>query len=108
VAVKGRPRLVKVERPVQLVLFEGQSWGSPIDIPAARRRLGRPRALSPQDLLRVLSLSRAGLGTRAIATALRETGVDVSRPTIQRALKGRGAYALAHRRARGPDVVASG
>lgn len=59
----------------------------------SRRRLGRPRSLSSADLQRVLSLYRGGLGTRAIAGEMRKAGVDVSRPTVQRALAKRGVYA---------------
>ena len=79
--------------PVQLCLLEWQPSESSDSASVIRRTLGRPRALSLQALEQVLSLSREGLGTRAIATAMREAGVNVSRPTIQRALRGRGAYA---------------
>jgi len=40
-----------------------------------------------------LSLSKAGLGSRSITRELQKAGVDVSRPTIQRALAKRGVYA---------------
>jgi Fe2+ or Zn2+ uptake regulation protein len=55
--------------------------------------IGRPRSLSETDLARVLSLSKAGLGSRSITRELQKAGVDVSRPTIQRALAKRGVYA---------------
>ena len=57
------------------------------------RRVGRPRSLSREELERVLSLSKAGLGSRSITRELQKAGVDVSRPTIQRALAKRGVYA---------------
>ena len=60
-----------------------------------KRPVGRPRALDPAALARVLSLHRGGLGTRAISTELRGTGIDVSRPTIQRELKRLHAEGLA-------------
>ena len=49
----------------------------------SRRTVGRPRSLSESDLERVLSLSKAGLGSRAITTELRRLKIDVSRPTDQ-------------------------
>jgi transposase len=55
--------------------------------------IGRPRSLSREDLERVLSLSKAGLGTRSITQELQKAGVDVSRPTVQRALAKKGVYA---------------
>jgi hypothetical protein len=55
--------------------------------------IGRHRSLSETDLTRVLSLSKAGLGSRSITRELQKAGVDVSRPTIQRALAKRGVYA---------------
>ncbi len=59
------------------------------------RPVGRPRALDSAALERVLSLHRSGLGTRAISTELRGTGIDVSRPTVQRELKRLHAEGLA-------------
>jgi hypothetical protein len=64
-----------------------------MNISAVNRKPGRPRYLSRGDLTRVLSLSKAGLGSRSITQELQKAGVDVSRPTVQRALAKRGVYA---------------
>ena len=58
-----------------------------------RRSVGRPRSLTETDLARVLSLSKAGLGSRSVTQELQKAGVDVSRPTVQRALAKKGVYA---------------
>jgi len=64
-----------------------------IEMVQPKPTIGRPRSLSREDLERVLSLSKAGLGSRSITRELQKAGVDVSRPTIQRALAKRGVYA---------------
>ncbi len=51
-----------------------------MNISAVNRKPGRPRYLSRGDLTRVLSLSKAGLGSRSITQELQKAGVDVSRP----------------------------
>jgi hypothetical protein len=53
---------------------------------------GRPRALSPAALERVLTLHRAGLGYRAISSELRTAGIDVNWSTVRRAVKGQSPY----------------
>jgi hypothetical protein len=60
----------------------------------SKRDAGRPRSLSRDDLARVLSLYKAGLGSRSITRELRNAGVDVSRPTVQRALQRQGVYSV--------------
>ena len=64
-----------------------------IEMVQPKRTIGRPRSLSRKNQERVLSLSKAGLGSRSITRELQKAGVDVSRPTIQRALAKRGVYA---------------
>jgi hypothetical protein len=56
------------------------------------KSVGRPRSLSPTALERVLTLHAGGLGYRAIADELRQGGIDVSWPTVRRAIKGKIPY----------------
>ena len=63
-----------------------------IEMVHPKRTIGRPRSLSRKNQERVLSLSKAGLGSRSITRELQNAGVDVSQPTVQRALAKKGAY----------------
>ncbi len=56
--------------------------------------VGRPRALPPEALRRVLTLRAAGLGYRAIASTLRGAGIDVDWSTVRRAVKGWPPYVV--------------
>ena len=69
-----------------------------IEMVQPKPAIGRHRSLSETDLTRVLSLYKSGLGSRSITQELQKAGVDVSRPTVQRALAKKGVYAnrMAH------------
>jgi len=81
--LKGLPPGLRPNMPITLE----------IEMVQPKRTIGRPRSLTETDLARVLSLSKAGLGSRSITQELQRAGVDVSRPTVQRALAKRGVYA---------------
>ena len=55
---------------------------------SARSPVGRPRSLPPEALSRVLLHHLAGLSYGDIVRELRNSGIDVSRWTVRRAVLG--------------------
>jgi len=49
-----------------------------IEMVQPKRTIGRPRSLTETDLARVLSLSKAGLGSRSITQELQKVGVPTT------------------------------
>lgn len=56
-------------------------------VPSANRKPGRPRAIPPDFVPKILHLYDAGLGYRAIARELRGEGLSVDWSTVRRLVK---------------------
>ena len=58
-----------------------------MNLKAAKRKPGRPRAIPETLIPKVLSLYEEGLGYRAVARELRQEGISVNWSTIRRIVK---------------------
>ncbi len=58
-----------------------------MNLKAAERKPGRPKAIPEALIPRVLSLYHQGLGYRAVARELRQEGISVDWSTIRRVVK---------------------
>ena len=56
-------------------------------VPSANRKPGRPRAIPPDFVPKILHLYETGLGYRAIARELRGEGLSVDWSTVRRLVK---------------------
>ena len=54
---------------------------------SANRKLGRPRAIPPDMVPKIMDLYDMGLGYRAIARELRREGLSVDWSTVRRLVK---------------------
>ena len=59
----------------------------PHGVPSANRQPGRPRAIPPDLVPKILRLYDMGLGYRAIARELRGEGLSVDWSTVRRLVK---------------------
>jgi len=58
-----------------------------MNLKAAERKPGRPKAIPEALIPKVLSLYEEGLGYRAVARELRQEGISVNWSTIRRIVK---------------------
>ena len=61
----------------------------PHGVPSANKKSGRPRAIPPELVPKILHLYNVGLGYRAIAREMRGEGLSVDWSTIRRLVKTR-------------------